>query len=53
MASIVYPCSWPDLDVEEYQHIDVGWTTGVETRIWVKSAVCRTVQDVISGLTIA
>src|SRR5688500_5402592 len=50
LANIIYPYSWPDLGVEEYQYIDVAWTTGVETRIWVKSTACRTVQDMIRGL---
>ncbi|KAH7668043.1 hypothetical protein AAVH_43123 [Aphelenchoides avenae] len=50
LANIIYPYSWPDLGVEEYQYIDVAWTTGVKTRIWVKSTVCRTVQDMTRGL---
>ncbi|KAH7721116.1 CBN-RNR-2 protein [Aphelenchoides avenae] len=50
LANIIYPYSWPDLGVEEYQYIDVAWTTGVVTRIWAKSTACRTVQDMIRGL---
>ncbi|KAH7666491.1 hypothetical protein AAVH_43147 [Aphelenchoides avenae] len=50
LANIIYAYSWPDLGVEEYQYIDVAWTTGVETRVWMKSTACRTVQDMIRGL---
>ncbi|KAH7687889.1 integrase core domain-containing protein, partial [Aphelenchoides avenae] len=50
LANIIYPYSWPDTGVEEYQYIDIAWTTGVETRIWVKSTACRTVRDMIRGL---
>ena len=50
LANIIYPYSWPDMGVEEYQYIDIAWTTGVETRIWVKSTACRTVHDMTRQL---